>query len=141
MSNSADPTPPSAFEVAARALDAILGHAAHATPEEACGLLLGTSHGILEARPTANVAPDRQRHFEIDPAALIAAHRAEREGGPELIGYYHSHPTGLPEPSATDRAQAAGDGRVWAIAAGGRVEFWRDCEGGFEALSYSLIGR
>lgn len=121
-------------------MGAILAHAARAAPEEACGLLLGEDGRILEARPVANVAPDRQRHFEIDPAALIAAHRAEREGGPELIGYYHSHPTGLPEPSATDRAHAAGDGRVWAIAAGGRVEFWRDCEGGFEALSYSLAG-
>ena len=29
------------------------------------------------------------------PAALIAAHRAQRHGGPTLIGHFHSHPTGL----------------------------------------------
>ena len=128
------------LEIVRDAMEAILAHAAQAAPEEACGLLLGEDGRILEARPVANVASDKQRHFEIDPAALIAAHRAEREGGAVLVGYYHSHPAGLPEPSATDRAQASGDGKVWAIAAGGRVQFWRDAPEGVEALSYSLAG-
>ena len=65
--------------------------------------------------------------------------RAARAGGPRLVGYYHSHPTGAPEPSATDRAQAAHDGRVWAIAAEGEVRFWRDDETGFVPLSYTAI--
>lgn len=126
------------LEVAHHALDAILAEAAHAAPEEACGLLLGADGRVLEVRPAANVAQDKARHFEIDPVALIDAHRAERGGGPRLIGYYHSHPVGPPEPSATDREQAAGDGKVWAIAAQGVVRFWTDRPDGFEPLSYRL---
>jgi desampylase len=97
-------------------INAMTAAARMAVPDEACGLLLGQGGHIDAFRATANVAPDPARHFEIDPAALIAAHKVERAGGKRLIGFFHSHPTGLPEPSATDRAQAARDGRVWAIA-------------------------
>jgi len=127
------------LEVAREACEAIAAHAARAAPEEACGLLLGEAERVLEARPAANVALDKARRFEVDPQALIDAHRAERRGGPRLLGYYHSHPAGPPEPSAVDRETAARDGRLWAIAAHGQVRFWRDGEGGFEPLSYMLV--
>ena len=117
---------------------AILKAARQAHPNEACGLLLGTAAHIETALPTANVHPEPQRHFEIDPAALIAAHKAARAGGPQVIGYFHSHPNGLARPSATDAAQASGDGRIWAIAANGAVGLWRDAPSGFEALSYAI---
>lgn len=117
---------------------AILAAAARAAPHEACGLLLGTAHHIETAQPAANVHPEPQRHFEIDPAALIAAHKAARSGGPQLVGYFHSHPNGLARPSATDAASAGGDGRIWAIAADGTVTLWRDAPSGFEALSYGI---
>lgn len=117
---------------------AILDAAAQAAPHEACGLLLGTGSHIASAVPTANVHPEPKRHFEIDPAALIAAHKAARIGGPQLIGYFHSHPNGLARPSATDAASASGDGRIWAIAAAGAVSLWRDAPSGFEALSYQV---
>jgi proteasome lid subunit RPN8/RPN11 len=115
---------------------AILAAAQEAHPNEACGLLLGTARHIHTALPAANVHPDPARHFEIDPAALIAAHRAARAGGPQVIGYFHSHPNGLARPSATDTAMAAGDGRIWAIAAAGEVTLWCDAPSGFEPLSY-----
>tara|TARA_B100000378_G_C18056346_1_gene414487 strand:- start:3885 stop:4298 length:414 start_codon:yes stop_codon:yes gene_type:complete len=99
------------------AISAMIEAARSAMPQEACGLLLGSDGHVERFKQTANVAADPHRHFEIDPAALIAAHKAERAGGPAIVGYFHSHPTGRAEPSATDRAQAAGDGRVWAIAA------------------------
>lgn len=117
---------------------AILHAAEQAHPSEACGLLFGTDTRIEAARPASNVHPEPARHFEIDPAALIAAHKAARAGGPELIGYFHSHPNGLARPSATDAAMASGDGRIWAIAAGGDVSLWRDAPSGFEALSYRI---
>ncbi|KPF87592.1 peptidase [Novosphingobium sp. AAP93] len=121
-----------------QAHSAILHAAVQAHPEEACGLLFGTASHIIAAEPTANVHPEPARHFEIDPAALIAAHKAARDGGPELIGYFHSHPNGLACPSATDAAMASGDGRIWAIAAAGDVSLWRDAPSGFEALSYRI---
>nr|WP_295638176.1 M67 family metallopeptidase [Novosphingobium sp.] len=119
-------------------LAALIEAAAGAAPKEACGLLLGAGGTIDEARPCANLAADPQRFFELDPAALIAAHRAERSGGAILLGYYHSHPSGLAQPSAEDQRQASGDGKVWAIVAGREVRFWRDGPQGFVALSYAL---
>jgi proteasome lid subunit RPN8/RPN11 len=101
-------------------------------------LLLGEDDHIHEARPAANVHPDPARFFEIDPQTLIDAHRDARSGGPVLVGYYHSHPLGPPEPSATDRAQGTGDGRVWAIVGEGKIAIWRDAKDGFEPLSYSV---
>lgn len=119
-------------------LATVLKEATRTAPQEACGLLLGDAV-IREARPAANVAADPLTRFEIDPAALIAAHRAARQGGPGLLGYYHSHPNGHPRPSATDCEHAGGDGSVWAIAAAGEVTFWRDTPGGFERLSYRVV--
>lgn len=112
-------------------------------PREACGLLLGTGSEIQTAVPTANVAADPAHHFEIDPAALIAAHKAARHGGPQVLGYFHSHPNGLARPSATDAASAARDGKVWAIAAPVNdgtwaITCWHDGPDGFEALPYTV---
>ena len=120
-------------------LDRLLAEAARSAPEECCGLLLGRAEIIAEARPAANVAADRRRRFEIDPQSLVDAHREERSGGPQVLGYYHSHPNGPAAPSATDRAQAAHDGRVWAIVGEGDVAFWRDEEAGFVPLSYAVV--
>lgn len=122
------------------ALAAMRAAAAAAHPREACGILLGEGARILEARLAANVHPSPETHFEIDPQALIDAHRAARTGGGEVVGYFHSHPKGQAVPSPTDRACAAGDGRIWAILAGEDVRFWRDGEAGFTALSFTMIG-
>ena len=119
-------------------LESILAHAKSADPEEACGILLGHGNRITACRATRNVHPAPRTHFEIDPQALIDAHRAARQGGPAVLGYYHSHPTARAEPSSTDRALATGDRRLWAIVAGGDVAFWRDDERGFVALSYTI---
>ncbi|HQS98381.1 MAG: peptidase [Novosphingobium sp. 16-62-11] len=117
----------------------MLTAARRAAPLEACGLLLGTASRIEIAVPTANIAPDATRDFEIDPAALIAAHRAARDGsGPQVVGYFHSHPNSLTRPSATDAASAARDGRVWVIVANDAITCWRDGADGFEPLSYCV---
>jgi len=127
------------MQVSRSILDEIRAHAAATHPLECCGLLLGEGERITAAQPAANVHPAPRTHFEIDPAALIAAHRAARAGGPQVLGYYHSHPQGPPDPSATDQAEAAGDGRVWAIIGANEgaseVRFWRDTVSGFERLS------
>jgi len=112
--------------------------AAEAAPLEACGLLFGAD-GVERASVAANVADDPARRFEIDPAALIAALRAEREGGDKVIGYWHSHPSGDATPSATDAAMAAADGKIWVIVAGDAVTAWRAGDAGlhgrFEAVA------
>ena len=126
------------IEVASGVLQTMRVQAEQAAPLECCGLLFGrfTDRGARIERAVAapNVADDPARRFEIDPAALLAAHKAARAGGPDVVGYYHSHPVGGTAPSATDRAMAAGGGRIWAIIAQGRIAFWRDGPHGFAAL-------
>ena len=130
-----------AFRVSRAAFDELLAEALRTAPNECCGILLGRESVIEEALPATNVAPDPLRRFEIDPQALVDAHRAARSGGLAVLGYFHSHPRGPAEPSATDRAEAAHDGSIWAIAAEGGVAFWRDEEAGFEPLSYTVEDR
>ncbi|QIG54795.1 M67 family metallopeptidase [Altererythrobacter sp. BO-6] len=127
------------IEVASEVIAQIGDEARAVHPHECCGILLGEGACIARALPTRNVHAEPARHFEIDPQALIDAHRAAREGGPQVLGYYHSHPTGTAEPSATDQSMAAGDGRVWAIIATGEIRFWRDDAAGFQLLSYVEI--
>lgn len=126
------------IRVASSVIATVIAETARAAPAECCGLLLG-GETIEQAQPAANVAADPLRHFEIDPQALICAHRAARGGGPQVLGYYHSHPTGHPVPSPTDCEHSAGDGRVWAIVADGAVGFWADGPTGFAALSYAVV--
>ena len=118
---------------------ALLWEAANAAPNEACGLLLGDGRYITQILPASNVAAEPECNFEIDPRVLIDAHCAAREGGRQVVGYYHSHPAGVARPSATDREMAAHDGRVWAVVAGGEVRFWLDAANRFEPLSYRLV--
>jgi len=123
------------------ALTAMRTAADEAAPLECCGILVGQGALIERAVPADNVHLTPRSHFEIDPQALIDAYRAARASGPEVIGYYHSHPRGPAAPSATDRALAPGDGRVWAIIGPSDVTFWRDDEHGFTPLSYSAEDR
>ncbi|WP_034158626.1 Mov34/MPN/PAD-1 family protein [Sphingomonas sp. ERG5] len=111
-------------------------NAACASPDaEICGLLFGSSERIEAAEAAINVAPDPARLFEIDPAALFAAHRAARAGGARMIGHYHSHPSGTPVPSARDAEAAMGDGAYWLILTPNEARLWRSVAiGAFEPV-------
>ncbi|WP_082458006.1 M67 family metallopeptidase [Sphingomonas sp. Leaf10] len=123
---------------------AVLCEAA-ASAHEVCGLLRGTGDRIERAEPARNVAADSARHFEIDPAALLNAYREARNGGAAVLGWYHSHPSGSADPSATDAAQAAADGRLWLIVGGGTARLWQavangERHGRFDPVSFDVIG-
>lgn len=120
-------------------LDAVLADARSDPARERCGLLLGCGDTIVDWLPAANVHAQPERHFELEPAVLVAAYRAERTGGLAVLGHYHSHPSGAAVPSAADAAAADTDRRLWLIV--GRTEFglWRSVAGGavlgrFEAV-------
>lgn len=112
------------LEISREALAGIRAAAVAAHPEEACGLLFGSGALIDDWQTASNVAEDREIMFEIDPAALFAALRAERAGARKLIGYWHSHPNGCVEPSRRDTELADVDGRIWVIVAGDDVAAW-----------------
>jgi proteasome lid subunit RPN8/RPN11 len=128
-------------EVSSDVVEHLHAEAEAAHPEECCGILLGEGGAIVAIVPARNVHPEPARHFEIDPQALVDTHREARSGGPQVLGYYHSHPNGLSRPSATDRAMAAADGAIWAIIAAGRITLWRSGDAGFEALPYDVAPR
>lgn len=116
--------------------------------EECCGLLLAHPSSppghIDRIFPAANVAANRRIRFEIDPATLIRAHRAERDGQHRIIGCYHSHPGGNAAPSTEDAAQAQPNGWLWLICAGAEMTAWRSVEHGavhgrFDALPLAAL--
>lgn len=91
---------------------AIERHAAGTYPEECCGVLVGRSleEGVLlveQVLPAHNQHEgSRHNRYVIPPRTVLAAHKAAREKGLEILGYYHSHPDHPAEPSETDRENA-----------------------------------
>lgn len=117
-------------QIASRLYDQLIALAAADPDHEVCGLLWGSADRIDDIEPAANVADDRSVAFELDPQRLIDAMRTARQGGPAVIGHFHSHPRGPAEPSQRDAACAAADGQLWLIIAGGAVTAWRAVEHG-----------
>jgi [CysO sulfur-carrier protein]-S-L-cysteine hydrolase len=85
-------------------MDQIVAHALQDVPNECCGLLIGTAEMVEDAARARNAKRSRTR-FEVEPADHFAAIRRARAGGFEIIGAYHSHPSGPSGPSETDRAR------------------------------------
>lgn len=122
-----------------------LRHAAAQSPNrEVCGLVFGTAGRVDDIAPCRNVAADPGSAFEIDPAQLIAAHRAARAGGPAIIGCYHSHPRGDATPSPRDADAAAPDGSLWILIAGADIACYRavtagSCAGRFSPVAHLIV--
>jgi proteasome lid subunit RPN8/RPN11 len=71
---------------------------------EACGVLIGSiddegNWHVERVHPLPNIA-DSPSYFEFAPEDLLAADLAYPG---QIIGAYHSHPTGFAKPSQTDR--------------------------------------
>lgn len=116
-----------ALDLPAAVRQAIEAHAADAWPEECCGLLVGTRGDgavrVVRAAPSPNRAADRRRRFEIEPQIWFDLQRALAGTGTAIVGCYHSHPDGPPEPSPRDLADAWEPGFAWLViaTAAGRV--------------------
>lgn len=118
------------LRISSELLAQLLKAAENAPDIEVCGLLLGQGDQVTQLCPAANIAPDPARHFELDPATLIGAHRAARDGGLMVIGHWHSHPHGPAYPSQEDARCASPDGQVWIILGQDGVQCWRAVENG-----------
>lgn len=113
------------WRIATHLIDAIVADAARDPHAERCGLLVGSAGEVRGMHPAANVAGDPAAAFEVDPTALLAAHREARGEGLAVVGVWHSHPSGLAEPSDCDRARALDAGWLWLIVgARGTVAGW-----------------
>jgi proteasome lid subunit RPN8/RPN11 len=80
----------------------VLEHARKNPGRECCGLLAGCDGVITRIFPAVNAAADTARNYEIAPQELFALMRLIRSEGLELLGIYHSHPSGGSEPSPRD---------------------------------------
>jgi len=121
------------------ALTAIVAHARRDAPRECSGLLIGRPGQVLEAVPATNRAQDPTRHYEIEPAEYfaqisrcrrISSHQSETFA---VLGAYHSHPRGGPEPSETDLAMAFPEFIFLIVGLGGGT-------GGMEIRAHELVG-
>ena len=87
----------------------LLRHADAAGARECCGLLVGAASAeerrVVLAVPAQNQAARPESEFLLDPVPLLQALRAERGGGPAVLGVYHSHPAGPSAPSRTDERE------------------------------------
>lgn len=102
-----------------RCYDAIVAHAMEGAPEEVCGVL-GGSYGDQEStvttvRRTANVSRTPVREYHMDPEEQLEQLDAIEDEGLDVVGFYHSHPTGPPAPSRTDEARATWPGYSYVI--------------------------
>src|SRR5262245_59708294 len=141
------------------ALTAIVAHARRDAPNECCGLLVGRGavraeceeDGLvrpegpakagphefqeLEAISCSNGAADPTRRYEISPVDYFAQiRRCRRINDAQsvrfaVVGAYHSHPRGGPEPSETDVDQAFRDFVFLIVGLGASI-------GGMEIRAY-----
>ena len=85
-------------------------HLCRAYPDEGCGVLLGRDGGAREVVGTIALENRREesRHnrYLISPEQFLAADRAARAAGLDVIGFFHSHPDHPSQPSEFDREHA-----------------------------------
>ena len=92
---------------------------------------------VLEAVPSSNGAAEPVKRYEISPVDYFAQIRRCRRINEQqsehfaVIGAYHSHPRGTPEPSETDNVQAFRDFVFVIVGLGGA---------GMQIAAYTLAG-
>jgi len=99
--------------------EAILAHAEQSGTNEVCGILGGEfdgEHSIVESvHRTTNAADRPAVRYAIDPEEQFEHMTQIRAAGAAVVGFYHSHPTGPPRPSETDRTRATWPDRSYVI--------------------------
>ena len=81
-------------------------HVAEQAPLEACGLLVGKQDSVEAVLKVRNAAQSPVR-FRMDPQEQYNALMWIEANELDLVGIYHSHPSGPETASATDIAEAA----------------------------------
>ena len=105
-----------------------------ASPEVACGLLLGWIEDdacwVDRALVCRNAAADRSAGFAIEPGVLLNVRRSLEGRDLSIVGFFYAAAEGSGEPTATDRESLGHwPGMAWLIAAGtegGTRVWWLD---------------
>ena len=104
---------------------AILAHAEHCSPNEACGLIALDATGVIRfAYPLTNADPSPVS-YTIDPEEHFQAMRHAETMGWEIGGAFHSHPGGTAMPSMIDVHSALEPEWMYLIASPDEIKgFW-----------------
>ena len=91
-------------------------------PWEACGVVVGTIYGeTVEAsgfRLIRNAAAHPAAQFSFHPGDWIEAFFEAQKNQREIVGLFHSHPTGTVVPSASDLAGSLPWKTYWIVGLG-----------------------
>lgn len=110
-------------------VDAMLAHAAHERPAEACGLLAVDSRSTVRFVYCLSNTDGSAHAFTIAPEEYYGANRHAERHGWEIAGTFHSHPDGQPVPSSKDLAGAPSSEWLYIVVA-------KD-----QARLYEMVGR
>ena len=125
------------MKIRQNALDSIVAHAVADLPNECCGLLIGNAEIVEDVARARNVKRSRTK-FQVEPADHFAAIRRARAKGLEIVGAYHSHPSGPSGPSEIDRVRLTDPAMfhvIVSLAHGTRtVRAFRIADGNFSPL-------
>lgn len=94
----------------------MLLHVNNCLPEEACGILSGTSNVSKKVYPVTNQAHSKVRYY-MDPFELLQTLEDIEAANQEILAIFHSHPQGPAYPSETDIAEFLYEGSatlIWA---------------------------
>lgn len=75
-------------------------------PQEICGIIIGENKISLEIIPITNISKTPNTNFLMAPEALLKVFIKIDEENLEHYAFFHSHPSSIPVPSATDLAEA-----------------------------------
>ena len=93
---------------------------------EACGVLVGKLLGarvhVDSVHRVPNLAADPAVGFFADPGEVVALEHEARSRGLELVGFWHTHPSGSATPSRSDLSEAWPD---HVLLVGNREGAWR----------------
>jgi len=109
------------IEIPRRLYDQIIEHAYRGGAEEVCGVLGGRyepEHSVVESiHRTDNAADTPEIRYHIDPTEQFEVTERIESAGQQVVGFYHSHPTGPTEPSKTDAERATWPDHSYLIVA------------------------
>ncbi len=83
----------------------MVNHLRAGLPNEACGMLGGKDRRVEKVYPMKNAKPGPD-YYEMDPEEQFRVMKDIRDAGLQLIGLFHSHPSGQAYPSRVDVQQA-----------------------------------
>jgi proteasome lid subunit RPN8/RPN11 len=120
---------PTRISLSAEQLGIMRDHVNDSLPIEACGLVGGAGGEVEIVIPVTNAAQSATE-YRMDPKEQVEGLFRIEELGYELLGIFHSHPSGLAFPSRTDISRSAYPGAVHLI--------WSPGEAGWQCRAFNL---